>query len=124
MSGNSLFLLSQGGYTNSRSKPSGHLYLKTDPLRYCQRRPETSSIIANINKFQWDDQEWLIKREHENPLNRPVTIYEVHLGSWKRMPEENNRFLTYRELADQLIPYVKEMGLYPHRTPTSCGTPL
>ena len=92
----------------------GHLYLKTDPYAfYCQRRPETSSIIANINKFQWEDQEWLIKREHENPLTGPVAIYEAHLGSWKRVPEENNRFLTYRELADQLIPYVKEMG-YTH----------
>ncbi len=92
----------------------GHLYLKTDPYAfYCQHRPETSSIIADINKFQWKDQDWLITREHENPLTGPVSIYEVHLGSWKRVPEENNRFCTYHELADQLIPYVKEMG-YTH----------
>jgi len=88
-----------------------HLYLKADPYAfYCQKRPETSSVIANIEGFEWSDQEWIRSREHDAPLQKPVSVYEVHLGSWRRLPEEQNRFLTYRESAEQLIPYVKEMG--------------
>ena len=88
-----------------------HLYLKTDPYGfYYQERPETSSIIANLEGFNWDDQAWMINREHDNPLRMPVSVYEVHLGSWRRVPEEQDRFLTYRELAEELIPYVKDMG--------------
>ena len=52
-------------------------------------------------------------RRHQNPLEVPVTVYEVHLGSWMRIPEEHNRWLTYQELAAKLIPYVKDMG-YTH----------
>ncbi|MBD3308256.1 1,4-alpha-glucan branching protein GlgB [candidate division KSB3 bacterium] len=89
----------------------GHLYVKTDPYAfYCQQRPQTASIIKNIDTFTWDDQDWIIRRGHENPLKKPISIYEVHLGSWMRIEEDNNRFLTYQELADKLIPYVKELG--------------
>ncbi len=88
-----------------------HLYLKTDPYGFSfQKRPETSSIVTNLEGFVWEDQKWLKQRTRENQQQKPVSIYEVHLGSWMRMTEENNRFLTYRELAGKLIPYVKEMG--------------
>ena len=87
-----------------------HLYLKTDPYAfYCQQRPENASVIVNIDRFAWTDQEWIVQREQEEPLKTPVSIYEVHPGSWMREGKDN-RFLTYRELAEKLIPYVKEMG--------------
>ena len=88
-----------------------HLYLKTDPLGFSfQLRPETSSIVTNLEGFAWEDQGWLKQRARQNPQQQPVSVYEVHLGSWMRMPEDNNRFLTYRELAAKLIPYVKQLG--------------
>jgi 1,4-alpha-glucan branching enzyme len=89
----------------------GHLYHKSDPYGfYNEVRPNTSSIIINLENFTWSDQEWMTKRAHEDPLKKPASVYEVHLGSWARVPDENSRFLTYRELAEKLIPYVKEMG--------------
>jgi 1,4-alpha-glucan branching enzyme len=94
---------------------AGHLLEKADP--YAQRfevPPNTASIIWTSGRYEWGDSEWLRDRPsfggwHE----RPMTIYEVHLGSWRRVPEQGNRYLTYRELADSLIPYVREMG-YTH----------
>ncbi|PID58067.1 1,4-alpha-glucan branching enzyme [candidate division KSB3 bacterium] len=89
----------------------GHLYLKTDPFAfYCQQRPETSGIVKSLDRFEWTDREWIERREKSNPLQQAIAVYEVHLGSWMRIPEENDRFLTYRELAERLIPYVKEMN--------------
>lgn len=88
-----------------------HLYLKTDPYGFqSELRPDTSSIIANLEKFTWSDQDWMMQRTNEDPLNNPISVYEVYLGSWARVAEEGNRFLTYRELAEKLIPYVKDMG--------------
>ena len=88
-----------------------HLYLKTDPLGFSfQLRPETSSIVTNLEGFAWEDQGWLKQRARQNPQQQPVSVYEVHLGSWMRVPEDNNRFLSYRELAAKLIPYVKQLG--------------
>ncbi len=91
-----------------------HLYLKSDPYGFqFEVRPDTSSIVTDLEKFTWSDQEWMTHRAQENPLQKPITVYEVHLGSWARAPEEGNRFLTYHELAERLIPYVKDMG-YTH----------
>ena len=95
--------------------PGGHLLEKADP--YAQRfevPPNSASIIWTEGRYEWGDQEWLRDRPsfagwHE----RPMSIYEVHLGSWRRIPEEGNRFLSYRELAETLVPYVREMG-YTH----------
>lgn len=88
-----------------------HLYLKSDPYGFSfQKRPETSSIVTTLDGFAWEDHEWLERRARENQPQKPISVYEVHLGSWMRITEENNRFLTYRELAEKLIPYVKEMG--------------
>lgn len=67
-------------------------------------------MVCDLGNYEWSDAEWVEKRETTNWQKSPVSIYELHPGSWKRMPEEDNRWLTYRELADQLIPYVKEMG--------------
>ena len=94
------------------------ILLKSDPLGFsAEMRPSTASIITELSGFKWNDEKWLEQRAKRNPLIQPVNVYEVHLGSWQRLPQENspdeNRSLTYPELADRLIPYVKEMG-YTH----------
>ncbi|HOJ63892.1 MAG TPA: 1,4-alpha-glucan branching protein GlgB [Spirochaetota bacterium] len=90
---------------------SGHLLEKADPYAtYSELRPKTASIVYTLEEYKWTDQKWLEAREKRDLINQPISIYEVHLGSWMRVPEEGDRFLTYREFADKLIPYVKEMG--------------
>ena len=90
------------------------LPLKADPYGFrSELRPNTGSVVARLDKHSWNDGEWMQRRSQKNWLEQPVSVYEVHLGSWRRMPEENNRWLSYRELAEQLIPYVKELG-YTH----------
>jgi 1,4-alpha-glucan branching enzyme len=87
---------------------------KTDPYAfYFERRPKTAAIVYDINKYQWRDEQWMSEREARNALDAPISIYEVHLGSWMRAPEEGDRYLTYRELAHKLVEYVKQMG-YTH----------
>jgi 1,4-alpha-glucan branching enzyme len=91
-----------------------HITEKADPYAfYSELRPKSASIVHDINKYKWNDREWIKMRSKKNWLESPVSIYEVHLGSWMRIPEEENRFLTYRETADRLIDYVKGMG-YTH----------
>jgi 1,4-alpha-glucan branching enzyme len=90
------------------------LPLKADPYGFsAELRPNNGSVVARLDKHSWNDMDWMQQRSARNWLEEPISVYEVHLGSWRRMPEENNRWLTYRELADQLIPYVKELG-YTH----------
>ena len=90
---------------------SGNIFVKADPYGYqFEVRPATGSIVADINKHKWADQEWMDRRRNTDPLRQPISAYEVHLGSWMRVPEEDNRFLTYRELAHQLVDHVKKMG--------------
>lgn len=87
---------------------------KSDPYgNFAQLRPNTASIVFDINKYKWGDTKWMSKRTENSPLGGPINIYEVHLSSWKRNVEENNRFLTYREFADKIVEYVKEMN-YTH----------
>jgi 1,4-alpha-glucan branching enzyme len=95
--------------------PEGNvLPLKADPYAFrSELRPSNGSVVACIDKYKWQDSDWMQRRTQTPWLERPITVYEVHLGSWRRMPEENNRWLTYRELGDQLIPYVKDLG-YTH----------
>jgi 1,4-alpha-glucan branching enzyme len=93
------------------SNVGGAVGLKADPYGFsAEVRPKSGSVVYDINKYEWQDEEWLEHRERRNWLAAPVSIYEVHLGSWRRKPEEDNRWLTYRELADELVPYVKQMG--------------
>jgi 1,4-alpha-glucan branching enzyme len=82
---------------------------KADPYAFAaERRPRTASIIVGPQEYHWQDQAWLAARAQGLPLDKPVSIYEVHLGSWRRNAQ--GKFLTYRELAQTLVPYVKEMG--------------
>ena len=88
----------------------GHLLpLKSDPFGfYAERRPNQASIIYDTQQFKWTDEVYLDQRAKIDPRQSPISIYEVHLGSWKR--KENGDFLSYQELAEDLIPYVKKMG--------------
>jgi 1,4-alpha-glucan branching enzyme len=90
------------------------LPLKADPYGFSSElRPNTGSVVARIDKHAWKDADWMQRRGAKNWLEQPISVYEVHLGSWRRVTEDNHRWLSYRELADQLIPYVKELG-YTH----------
>ena len=89
-------------------------FMKADPYAFAaELRPKSGSVVASLAGYDWQDRGWLESRARRNWLAEPICIYEVHLGSWRRVAEENNRWLTYRELADQLIPYVQQMG-YTH----------
>jgi 1,4-alpha-glucan branching enzyme len=93
-----------------------HLTLKSDPYAYQQQPfPDYGSIVVDLDTFEWNDDDWLRRRRGTNLLNRPLSIYEVHLGSWcKSGPSEEDRdYLTYTELAHRLAAYVQEMG-YTH----------
>ncbi|MGV8900128.1 MAG: 1,4-alpha-glucan branching protein GlgB [Burkholderiaceae bacterium] len=92
------------------SKHSGFQVDKGDPFAfYWQLAPSTASRIWQLN-YDWDDAKWMQGRHTANALNAPFSLYELHLGSWMRVPEEGNRFLTYREIAPRLATYVNEMG--------------
>ena len=93
---------------------SGSIVLKSDPFSFFgQHGVQTASLVFNLDRFEWRDAAWIEERKTRYWPKQPVSIYEVHLGSWARVPEENNRYLSYLEFADRLIPYVKEMG-YTH----------
>lgn len=96
-----------------KSRFMGYQVDKSDPYAfYAEVRPSTDSRVWNINKYQWHDEEWLASRPQRQALDQPLNIYEVHLGSWRRVPETNG-FLSYRDLAHQLVDYAQKMG-YTH----------
>jgi 1,4-alpha-glucan branching enzyme len=88
--------------------------LKSDPFAFFnQHGLETSSMVYELGRYRWSDEDWIKTRRDAAWHNRAMSIYEVHLGSWRRRPDEGGRSLSYLELADQLVPYVLEMG-YTH----------
>jgi 1,4-alpha-glucan branching enzyme len=88
----------------------GQHFDKADPFAFhSQTPPETASRVWTLD-YEWGDADWMAARRSANALDAPVAIYEVHLGSWRRRPEEGNRHLTYRELAHELAEYVHDMG--------------
>ena len=90
----------------------GRVVDKTDPYGvYAEVRPNNASVLYPLKRYKWKDRRWMTARRKYDFRTAPMNIYEVHLGSWKRA--EGDRFLSYTELAEQLIPYVKEMG-YTH----------
>ncbi|MDY6782140.1 MAG: 1,4-alpha-glucan branching enzyme [Cyanobacteriota bacterium] len=112
----------------------GHIYEKSDPYGFQQEvRPKTASIVADLDRYTWNDQDWIEQRRNTEALAQPVSVYELHIGSWlheayetpphhlhgKGQPvavndyKQGARYLTYVELAERLIPYVKELG-YTH----------
>ena len=87
------------------------LLTKSDPFQfYGELRPNTASVIRYIDKYSWHDDEWQQQKQNRPLYSAPVSIYELHAGSWRRDPSDPERFLTFRELAEELIPYVLKMG--------------
>ncbi len=92
-----------------RSRGSEQIQIKADPYaQQFEMRPKTASLVTGSSKFRWQDKNWLAKREQADWLHEAMSIYEVHLGSWQR--DEQNQFLDYKELANRLIPYIKNLG--------------
>lgn len=99
-------------YKYAVTSPTGVVHLKADPYAVHQEtRPGTGSKVYELHNYSWGDEAWQKKKENQNILAQPINIYEVHFGSWKRHDDGN--FFTYREMAEQLVPYVKDMG-YTH----------
>ncbi len=108
-----------GAHTGHRYKleietRTGEILVKADPFGFAFEVPPLSASVICSLEYEWHDQEWMRRRpEQDSWFRRPMAVYEVHLGSWARVPEEGERYLTYTELADRLIPYVRDMG-YTH----------
>jgi 1,4-alpha-glucan branching enzyme len=91
-----------------QSNNGGIITEKADPFAlYCEHPPHTASVIWDLN-YDWKDKKWMENRKDHNDLDKPYSVYEVHLGSWKRNAE--GKFLTYLELAEELVDYLKETG--------------
>ncbi len=104
--------LSGSIYKYEITSSDGSTRLKADPYAvYSEVRPNTASVVYQMDKYKWNDQNWMKRREKKQALSEPMFIYEVHLGSWKLA--EDKSLLNYRELADELIPYILSHG-YTH----------
>jgi len=92
------------------SKLHGIVHEKSDPFAfYSEIAPKSASRIWNLDTYEWEDKTWMSKRDKINAHDAPVSVYEMHIGSWRRNVEEGNRYLSYREIADELVPYLKKM---------------
>ncbi|HZH83173.1 MAG TPA: 1,4-alpha-glucan branching protein GlgB, partial [Phototrophicaceae bacterium] len=93
------------------SRDGGYRVDKADPYGFAsQIRPETASRVWNLDQYVWGDKSWMSERASRNSLASPISIYEAHLGSWRRVPEEGNRWLSYREMAPVLSDYLHDAG--------------
>src|SRR5439155_23394628 len=92
-----------------RTRLRGAAAVKADPYGFAMEKPpNTASVVWEPGRRRWRDAEWMAARKARQALDAPISIYEVHLGSWRRIAAEGDRWLTYRELADELVPYAKE----------------
>jgi 1,4-alpha-glucan branching enzyme len=84
---------------------------KADPYGFAAEiPPRTASKVVDLSRYHWHDERWLSQRQEQQGFDKPMSCFEVHLGSWKRPGDDHNRYLTYRELAHELVDYVKQMG--------------
>jgi len=88
----------------------GHLTLKADPMAFSAQVPPGTDSVVTQSSYQWGDADWIERRDRTEWRDQPVSVYELHLASWRRVPGEGGRSLTYAELAEQLPDYVEEMG--------------
>jgi 1,4-alpha-glucan branching enzyme len=94
-----------------RSRGGTYAVDKADPYGFASEiRPQTASRVWDLQDYSWQDSNWMASRKRNNSFDCPISVYEVHLGSWRRVPEENNRWLTYREMAPLLADYVLDAG--------------
>ena len=111
-----LFISGVGEYTVYKYRvfaQSEEWYDKSDPFGFAmEERPRTGSVVADLDSYKWSDTMWVSNRSKQQAFDQPIAIYEVHLSSWRKVSDEQwgLRYLNYRELADDLIPYVLEMG--------------
>ncbi|MBN1591559.1 MAG: 1,4-alpha-glucan branching protein GlgB [Pirellulales bacterium] len=106
--------LGEGTLYKFRVRHHDQVFDKTDPLAFtAEVPPRTAASVVDLDRHHWHDTEWIEKRAETNWLEQPLSMYEVHLGSWKRPGDDPSKWLTYRELAHQLVEYCKEMG-YTH----------
>ncbi|MEO5374783.1 MAG: 1,4-alpha-glucan branching protein GlgB [Alphaproteobacteria bacterium] len=110
-----MFIPNVGVGTNYKYEIRGRhgnlLPLKADPYAFmAETPPRTASRVYDLNNYEWKDGDWMRDRAATANRNAPISIYEVHLGSWRRNPDQGMRSLSYRELADELVGYVQEMG--------------
>jgi 1,4-alpha-glucan branching enzyme len=92
-----------------RNRTTGAVEVKTDPYAFAmEMRPATAGLVTDPFSYSWHDQQWMQRREQQDWLHEPLSIYEVHTGSWNRHPD--GTFYSYRELAAELLPYVKRLG--------------
>ena len=94
-----------------RIESRGDIFDKGDPFARAWEIPPRTASRVWVDDYQWRDQDWMARRRERNALDAPMSVYEVHLGSWRRSPGEGRRSLTYREAAAQLPAYVSSMGL-------------
>src|SRR5207302_6292263 len=93
---------------------NGAIFLKSDPFAFFnQHGRATASLVYDLDRYRWSDDAWVESRRDKNWVRRPVSLYEVHLGSWRRKTEEKNPQLSYLELVVTLVPDVLEMGYTP-----------
>jgi 1,4-alpha-glucan branching enzyme len=101
-------------YKFSVKHRGGHVIDKVDPYGFAAEvPPRTANIVTDLDRYQWNDQAWMTTRSKHNALGAPLSIYEVHLGSWRRNYQSDNQWLNYRDLADQLVEYCRKLG-YTH----------
>ncbi|MEA2282021.1 MAG: 1,4-alpha-glucan branching enzyme, partial [Solirubrobacteraceae bacterium] len=108
-----LFIPGVGGgsaYKYEIVAPDGEIRLKADPVAFATELPPKTASVVYESTHEWADAEWLAARRASRPLEGPMSVYEVHLGSWRLNPLEDNRSLTYLELADELAAYALDMG--------------
>ncbi len=96
-----------------QSHHNDHVEQKADPVAFCAECPPKSASVVWDLSYEWKDREWMETRAQRQASDKPISIYEMHLGSWKRRADEDFRMLSYHEIADELIPYLKEMN-YTH----------
>ena len=96
------------------SKFHNIVHNKSDPFGfYAEMPPKSASRVWSLENYEWGDSAWMASRYRHNAHDAPISVYEMHVGSWRRKVEEENRFLSYRELAAELVAYLKEMN-YTH----------
>ena len=112
--GKSSFRMKEGAHYKIEVRgPHGDVMLKTDPFAlFAQHGTQTGCMVFDIDRYHWNDSSWMERRKHRDQLNSPMSIYEVHLGSWQRNPEEGNRYLSYIELGDPSHPLCKGTRLH------------
>ncbi|MCA0988205.1 1,4-alpha-glucan branching protein GlgB [Guptibacillus algicola] len=99
-------------YKYAVTSQDGSVLLKSDPYAfYSELKPKTASIVKKVDEFDWQDSKWMNKRKKAEPYENPISIYEVHPGSWRR--KQDGSYYSYEDLTNELIPYVKEHG-YTH----------